>query len=279
MKTNIIKTSGIKFLLLNLLLIRCASSQPNVGGIYQPSIKTDDPSFKKPLSAEQSPSPQLQIVDSFTGSASWYGPGFHGKKTASGEIFDENSLTAAHRSIALGTKVRITNLRNNKSVIATINDRGPFIGNRVLDGSKKVASDLDFLKDGVTEVKVDVLADKYAAQNKAKAGLFQDNPVASAVQKYSAPAVATTNPNNLSADKIYVQLGAFSVKNNSVEFSKSIASQFRTLPVQQLYSGNIYRVAVGPYNSRDEAEQVFGQLAQNGLVGVIKEMNPGSSVN
>jgi rare lipoprotein A len=67
------------------------------------------------------------------GTASWYGPGFNGKKTASGQTFNTHSYTAAHKSLAFGTKVRVTNLHNKKSVLVTINDRGPFVRGRVID--------------------------------------------------------------------------------------------------------------------------------------------------
>ena len=71
------------------------------------------------------------------GLASWYGPGFHGKRTASGAIFNQNALTAAHKSLPFGSKVKVTNLSNKKSVVVTINDRGPFKAGRVIDLSKK----------------------------------------------------------------------------------------------------------------------------------------------
>lgn len=71
------------------------------------------------------------------GLASWYGPGFHGKRTASGAIFNQNALTAAHKSLPFGSKVKVTNLSNKKSVVVTINDRGPFKAGRIIDLSKK----------------------------------------------------------------------------------------------------------------------------------------------
>lgn len=91
------------------------------------------------------------------GKASWYGPGFNGKKTASGEIFNMNKLTAAHRTLDFGTLVRVTNLNNNKSVIVRINDRGPFKKGRVIDLSKKAALAIDMIKDGVIPVKVELV--------------------------------------------------------------------------------------------------------------------------
>jgi len=86
------------------------------------------------------------------GHASWYGPGFAGRKTASGERFDPNALTAAHRTLPLGTKVRVTNLHNGRSVLVTITDRGPYIGRRVLDLSQGAARELRMVQRGVARV-------------------------------------------------------------------------------------------------------------------------------
>ena len=99
-----------------------------------------------------------QIDENFaqTGTASWYGPGFHGKKTASGERFDQNKLTAAHRSIPLDSKVKVTNLENGRSVEVEINDRGPYVGKRVIDLSKAAANRLDMTDDGIARVRIEV---------------------------------------------------------------------------------------------------------------------------
>ncbi len=88
------------------------------------------------------------------GTASWYGPGFHGKKTANGEIYNMNALTAAHKTLPLGSKVRVTNLENGNHVIVRINDRGPFHGGRIIDLSKKAAKKLNMLKKGHAKVHV-----------------------------------------------------------------------------------------------------------------------------
>lgn len=92
-----------------------------------------------------------------TGIASWYGPGFHGKRTASGEIFDTTELTAAHRTLQMPSLVRVTNLENGRSVIVRVNDRGPFSKGRVIDVSERAASLLDFKRQGTAKVKLQVL--------------------------------------------------------------------------------------------------------------------------
>jgi len=91
------------------------------------------------------------------GQASWYGPGFHGKQTASGERFNQNAMTAAHKTLPFGTLVRVTNLNNGRSVEVVINDRGPFVRGRIIDMSKGAARRIDMIGEGVVPVKIDIL--------------------------------------------------------------------------------------------------------------------------
>lgn len=91
------------------------------------------------------------------GIASWYGPGFHGRKTASGETYNMNDLTAAHSELPLNTLLKVTNLKNNRQVVVRVNDRGPFIGDRVIDMSLGAARDLGMLTPGTVPVKLEVV--------------------------------------------------------------------------------------------------------------------------
>ena len=93
----------------------------------------------------------------YKGISSYYGPKFHGKLTANGEIFDMYGVTAAHKTMPLNTVARVTNLANNKSLILRINDRGPYVAGRILDCSYGAAKKLDFLGTGTTEVKIQVI--------------------------------------------------------------------------------------------------------------------------
>lgn len=95
-----------------------------------------------------------------TGSASWYGPNFHGKKTASGKTYNQYDHTAAHKTLPFGTRVKVENLDNNTSTIVVINDRGPFASGRVIDLSYSAAKDLNIDKKGVAHVKLTVISDK-----------------------------------------------------------------------------------------------------------------------
>jgi rare lipoprotein A len=91
------------------------------------------------------------------GIASWYGPGLHGNKTASGEIFDQNALTAAHPTLPFGTRVRVVHAGNGKEVVVRINDRGPFSGNRIIDLSRAAAESLGMLRQGTARVRLFVI--------------------------------------------------------------------------------------------------------------------------
>jgi len=93
----------------------------------------------------------------FRGYASYYAEQFNGRKTANGEIFDMNKMTAAHKTLPFNTKLRVTNIKNGRTVIVRINDRGPFSGNRVIDLSKKAAIELDMIREGVIEVECEVV--------------------------------------------------------------------------------------------------------------------------
>lgn len=90
------------------------------------------------------------------GPASWYGPGFHGKPTASGERFDQHALTAAHPDLPLGTVASVTNLENGKTVEVQINDRGPYVSGRIIDLSRAAAREIDMIEAGVAPVRVEV---------------------------------------------------------------------------------------------------------------------------
>lgn len=104
---------------------------------------------------------RAEVSASFTGTASWYGKRFHGRLTASGSRFDMTALTAAHPDLPFGTRLRVTHLDNRRSVVVTVNDRGPFIKGRVIDLSRAAAEKLDFISSGLAKVRVEVLAEAF----------------------------------------------------------------------------------------------------------------------
>ncbi len=141
-------------------IIKVTTSAPtSPGGVFEPSGKAAPPDSPFPSATL----PVQKRSDSRTkwpqtGEASWYGPKFHGKTTASGDTFDQEALTAAHASLPFGSKVKVTNLSNGKSVEVEINDRGPFFKNRIIDVSRAAAKVLDMKEAGTTNVRVDPLA-------------------------------------------------------------------------------------------------------------------------
>lgn len=130
-----------------------ATAQPDAVVKTEPLHTTANLSYKV-AGKQYRPTKKIEQF-SQTGKASWYGPGFHGKKTSSGERFDMNTLSAAHRTLPIPSYARVTNLSNGKSVIVRINDRGPFHGNRVMDVSKAAAKELGFIHTGTANVKVE----------------------------------------------------------------------------------------------------------------------------
>jgi rare lipoprotein A len=127
-------------------LITASGCSPN-------KMENNDGAAKKVAQTEAST--PAKAVKKEVGVASWYGPGFHGKETANGETFDQKELTAAHPTLPMDTKAKVTNLDNGKKVEVRINDRGPFTDNRVIDLSKAAAKKLDMKQDGTTPVKIE----------------------------------------------------------------------------------------------------------------------------
>lgn len=167
------------------------------------------------------------------GFASWYGPGFHGRRTASGERYDMNDLTAAHPSLPFGTRVAVRNPRTGQSVTVRINDRGPFSKNRVIDLS-------------------------YAAAREA--GVW--GPGTAFVELYLAPGGERVGPSRFT-----VQVAAFSEHERAVALHEELA---RVYPETTVHSdGTWNRVQVGVFTERDQAESVRRELAVLGLQSVV----------
>jgi rare lipoprotein A len=156
-----------------LLIAAGGSVAPAMAGSTLPSATTGaqvaireadfQPSMEEKFFQQMPPAPvaQGQLLASVqgvsSGQASWYGPGFYGNRTASGEVFRPGTLTAAHRSLPFGTRVRVTNLWNGRSTVVRINDRGPFHGGRIIDLAHGAAQELGVTASGVADVKLEVL--------------------------------------------------------------------------------------------------------------------------
>lgn len=127
----------------------------------QATLSSDEVKSVVAPPAAELPKPKLkvvpQVVKVITGEASWYGPGFYGNRTANGEVYKPGTMTAAHRTLPFGTKVRVTNLWNGRTAVIRINDRGPFVDHRVIDLGHGAASDLGLVASGIAQVKLEVL--------------------------------------------------------------------------------------------------------------------------
>lgn len=137
---------------LELAIRNAESTLESPDSSEEPGAKPEAPSL--PIAA---PTPQPRVRSVSTGQASWYGPGFFGNRTASGEVLRPGTLTAAHRTLPFGTKVRVTNMGNGRSTVVRINDRGPFHGHRVIDLAHGAASKLGLVSSGLANVKLEVL--------------------------------------------------------------------------------------------------------------------------
>jgi rare lipoprotein A len=99
----------------------------------------------------------VPVGTTFRGFASYYGDKFHGRTTANGEVFDQEALTAAHKTLPFGTIVKVTNVKNNRTVVVRVNDRGPFVEGRIIDLSRRAAEEIDMIRAGVTEVEIEIV--------------------------------------------------------------------------------------------------------------------------
>lgn len=201
-----------------------------VGGCSVPAAKVPPP-----------PLPESRV--SQTGIASWYGPGFHGKATAGGEIYNQNDMTAAHQTLPLGTKVMVTNLENGSAAEVLVNDRGPFAKGRIIDLSYAAAQSMNMVGPGTALVRIDVV----------------DSPV-----RLSA----------IRANLDYtLQLGSFSQLENAQQLRDRIAKSFANVTITPLQAkdSTYYRVHLGSFSDRGTAEQQARQVSQAGYSVIIME--------
>jgi rare lipoprotein A len=186
------------------------------------------------------------------GVASWYGKKFHGKLTSSQETYDMYAMTAAHRTLPLPSYVRVTNLRNNKSVIVRVNDRGPFVSNRLIDVSYAAAERLDLIRDGTGLVEVSAIGyDELDSSEPARQARLE-NP------EEILPADAS----------IYVQVGAFgSAENARRRYSMLRDGGVGPAFVHEDAAGPqaLYRVRIGPIADVTQYDSIVEQLARLGI--------------
>ncbi|GBD39119.1 Endolytic peptidoglycan transglycosylase RlpA [bacterium HR37] len=167
------------------------------------------------------------------GIASWYGIEEHNRQAASGERFSMHAYTAAHKTLPLGTMVRVTNLENGKDVIVKINDRGPFVEGRIIDLSYAAAKAIDMIRDGTVKVKIEVISSPQREGN------------------YFEPLYT-------------VQAGSFVHRQNAINLRERLANRWNDVRVEPIeIGGDIhYRVRIGRFKKREDAEKVSSKLKE-----------------
>lgn len=211
-----------------------------------------------------------------TGIASWYGPNFHGRPTANGEVFDQNAMTAAHTTLPIPSIAEVTNLENGRSVIVRINDRGPFVDNRLIDLSRAAATELDYIGAGLAHVRVRYLGpahengappERVYQANAAPTPAFQPEPTrVAAVQPATIEPTPAWQPSSAPGGRFSLQVGAFSDPDNAREFARRIdgAGDVRVEAGTAL-TGQVWRVFVGRWSDRNAAHAARGTLADWGV--------------
>jgi rare lipoprotein A len=203
------------------------------------------------------PTPPPVVSGVQVGVASWYGPGFHGNRTANGEIYDQYEITAAHPSLPLGTRAMVTNLANGRSVEVRINDRGPFVDGRVLDLSYGAARLLDVVRPGTARVRIEVLGTA--------------TRVAAARPTFVPPPV-----NDLPRTHYLVQVAALTDASRADHLRGVLSQRFPDVRVDRLSTGRTryYTVAMGPFPLRNAALARGEAVTRLGYPAVIREETP-----
>jgi rare lipoprotein A len=195
------------------------------------------------------------------GVASWYGPTFHGKNTSSGEPYDMYAMTAAHKTLPIPCYARVTNLRNGRAVIVRINDRGPFVSNRIIDLSWTAAAKLDMLRDGTAFVSVQTLVSGAAPASTAVEPL----PSASAAPPVFGPAKSLT-----------LQVGAYASEANALR----VVERLKAAGIANAWlsrasdAAALQLVRIGPLASVAEFDQLQSRLGALGLPGARLVTDP-----
>ena len=181
----------------------------------------------------------VSVGETFTGRASWYGPNFHGKKTSNGETYSMWAMTAAHKTLPMNTVVRVTNKSNGKSVVVRVNDRGPFVNTRIIDLSKKAATELDMVKTGTAPVKLEILGFNRKGQTKITSTSIQKDVKEKIMGKYA------------------LQIGSFSKIDGAIVYQErynNASGRYKTV-IKDIDDGDrrLFKVLLTGFGSEDEA--------------------------
>jgi rare lipoprotein A len=193
------------------------------------------------------------------GVASWYGPGFHKVRTSTGEPYDMYGMTAAHKTLPLPAYVRVTNLQNGRSIVVRVNDRGPFVGNRIIDLSYTAAAKLDMLRNGTALVEVRALDPSPPLPTEASTTEASTTVAPTTMAPVASPPTGAP---------LFVQAGAFSDPANAQRLADKLrGGSYGNVFVRddQIAGRRMYRVRIGPVSDVAEFDRVVAALAQAGI--------------
>ena len=193
-----------------------------------------------------------------SGVASWYGKRYHGKKTSNGEVYDMYSMSAAHPTLPLPSYVKVTNPANGRFVVVRVNDRGPFKNNRVIDLSYAAAYKLRFSAQGSTLVEVEAIDSSAATSYSQPAKV----PVVATATPVATSNVSSNNTNASATTQYFIQAGAFKNEANADSLKKKIQGMEieQNAGFNSEYNNGLYRLKLGPYASKQEADQVAAAI-------------------
>lgn len=195
------------------------------------------------------------LAQTQTGKASFYADKFEGSPTASGEKYRHNKLTAAHKTLPFGTKVRVTNLSNNQTVDVVVNDRGPYVDGRVIDLSKSAAEKLGFVNQGLTDVKIEVVD---AGDGTAKSEIKPIDNVTVEEKEFYDFEVARLSPKGFG-----VQIGTYQELVNLMRLSDNLKTSYKKKVIVQVKVVNgikYYSLILGPFPTRAKADAFLPEV-------------------
>lgn len=197
----------------------------------------------------------LAFAQTQTGKASFYADKFEGQPTANGDKYKHSKLTAAHKSLPFGTKVRVTNLANNESVEVVINDRGPYVDGRIIDLSRSAAEKLGFINLGIADVKLDVVD---AGDGKSKSQPVTIDNVAVDENEYYDFEISSIKPKGFG-----VQIGTYQELVNLLRLTENLKGSYKkkvTVQVKILNGVKFYSLIIGPFPNREKAENFHNEV-------------------
>lgn len=213
--------------------------------------------------------PEVDYSYDQIGIASWYGPNFHGKKTANGEIYNQNELSAAHKTLPMPTIVEVINLENDLKLRVRINDRGPFVRGRIIDLSKRAAQELDVIRNGIARVRVRVIEDESRRIAKDYKNLENSYSANSAKSEKieSRQIVDDLQEKNIKTKKknLIIQVAAFSEIENAENLLLKLKKFSVFIDKDYIKNKFFYRVRVGPFEDIKNAKKKLIELFNMGF--------------